>query len=200
VDLRDHLMAQDAIYVGGGSLLNLLAIWRAHALDALLMESLEAGILICGQSAGAMCWFEQAITRSSGAPATAPGLGVLPGSACVHYGSDPDRRALFRRAVGSGEIPPGIGLEDQTAALYDDGQLVETVSAREGARVWRVTPSEEKAGSAGEGSELALDSRPIVDQRAPIDALSPEIVELRQTLAARAATRRSRRGVVGRLD
>ena len=58
VDLADHLLAQDLIYVGGGSMLNLLAIWRAHGIDDVLRRCWERGVVMAGQSAGAMCWFE----------------------------------------------------------------------------------------------------------------------------------------------
>ena len=66
VDLADHLLAQDLIYVGGGSMLNLLAIWRAHGIDDVLRRCWERGVVMVGQSAGAMCWFEWGITRSAG--------------------------------------------------------------------------------------------------------------------------------------
>ena len=66
--LREHLLAQDVIYVGGGCMLNLLAIWRAHGLDAILREAWERGVVLAGLSAGSMCWFEWGVDRSSGAP------------------------------------------------------------------------------------------------------------------------------------
>jgi peptidase E len=190
VDLRRQLLAQDAIYIGGGSLVNLLAIWRAHGLERLLRECVQEEILICGQSAGAMCWFEAGITCSSGRPEPAQALGVLAGSACVHYRGEPERRSRFIRAVAEGELPPGLGIEDQAAALFEDGALRRTYSAREGAGVWEVA----------RGVERELDSRAIRDPEPSIDSLAPEILELRRTLAIRAASRRSRRSRVGRLD
>ena len=66
VALRDHLLEQDLVYVGGGSLVNLLAVWEAHDLGALLSVAWRQGIVLAGQSAGAMCWFEAGITKSSG--------------------------------------------------------------------------------------------------------------------------------------
>ncbi|MDP9188156.1 MAG: peptidase E [Actinomycetota bacterium] len=200
VDVREHLLSQDVIYAGGGSMVNLIAIWRAHGLDSILSECWEEGILICGQSAGAMCWFEQAITCSSGEPATAGGLGLLPGSACVHYLSVPQRRACFLRAIGSGRIPAGFGLEDQTGALFEGRRLAETIVARERSAVWRVERVAHGMGVGDSGAaETPLDSRRVVDQRPAIDARSSEILEFRETLAARTASRGSRRGV-GRLD
>jgi peptidase E len=74
MELRDHLLAQDLIYVGGGSLLNLLAVWEAHQLSAILSLAWRRGIVLAGQSAGAMCWFEAGITKSSGKPLPGAGL------------------------------------------------------------------------------------------------------------------------------
>src|ERR1044072_4053631 len=64
VPLREPLLAQDLIYVGGGSMVNLMAIWRAHGIDEVLREAWEQGTVLAGVSAGAMCWFEAGITDS----------------------------------------------------------------------------------------------------------------------------------------
>jgi peptidase E len=185
VDLREELLGQDVIYAGGGSLVNLIAIWRAHGLDKILRECWRDGVLICGQSAGAMCWFQGGITSSQGEPSVADGFGVLPGSACVHYLSEPDRRRRFLRAIAAGELEPGLGLEDQTGALFEDTELVETYTARDGAAVWEI--GVENGGTR----ETELQSRRLEDSRAPINGMHPEILELRQTLRSR----RDRRSV-----
>jgi dipeptidase E len=184
VDLREELLGQDVIYAGGGSMLNLVAIWRAHGLDEILRDCWRDGILICGQSAGAMIWFEGGITSSQGEPAVAGGLGLLPGSACVHYLTEPVRRRRFLRAIAAGELEPGLGLEDQTGALFEDTELVDTISAREGAEVWEVTLE------GGRVVESEFHSRHLEDSRQPINGTRSEIAELRQTLASRAAKRR----------
>jgi peptidase E len=194
VDLREKLLGQDVIYAGGGSMLNLAAIWRAHGLDEILRECWQNGILICGQSAGAMIWFQGGITSSQGEPAVAAGFGLLPGSACVHYLSEPVRRGCFLRAVAAGALGSGLGLEDQTGALFEDSELVETISARDGAAVW-------KASFEGSGViETEFPSRRLEDSRPPINEMRAEILELRQTLAARAIRRRAGRRRPGRLD
>jgi dipeptidase E len=194
MDLRDELLNQDVIYAGGGSMVNLIAIWRAHGIDEILRECWREGILICGQSAGAMVWFQGGITSSQGEPAVADGLGILPGSACVHYLTEPVRRRRFLRAITSGELEPGLGLEDQTGAFFEDAELVETVSAREGAAVWEVTP--ENAGAR----EVELHSRQLEDSRQPINDMHSDVLELRQTLATRASRRRAHRRRPGRFD
>lgn len=156
IDVSAHLMNQDAIYVGGGSLVNLVAVWRPHGIAELIEECLARGVMVVGQSAGAMCWFEAGITSSSGRPEPAEGLGLLEGSLCVHYHRDPDRRTRYLSEVGSG-IPGGYGADDQTGLLFEDGTLGEVFTAREGAGVWRVTPGVE---GAVESEVPALDIRP----------------------------------------
>ena len=133
VELRKHLLAQDAVYVGGGSLVNLLALWRAHGLDEIMREVLAAGVFVAGHSAGAMCWFEGGITRSHGAPSTASGLGLLAGTACPHYDCDEERAGAYRAAIEGG-FAPGIALDDHAGALYIGGRLVEVVAGRAAAQ------------------------------------------------------------------
>lgn len=188
VSLRRELLSQDAVFVGGGSMVNLVAIWRAHRLDEIVIDCWHAGLLLCGQSAGAMCWFEHGITSSSGRPEAAPGFGVLPGSLSVHYRLQPARRRRYLEAVAEGRLPGGLGLEDQTAVLFEDDRLAEAVTARQGALAWRV----ERRGD--EAVEEPLECRRLESRRRAIDEPVAEIIELRQTLAARAAARRGRLG------
>ncbi len=163
VDLEDHFFNQDLIYVGGGSLVNLVAVWAAHGVYELLLEALSRGVLICGQSAGAMCWFERGITTSSGTAAMADGFGLIPGSFCVHYHRDPERRTAYLAAVEAGE-PPGYGADDQAGVLFEDGVMTRTVSARGGAGVWRVD-------AAGESPLEAEDIVPAQAPAVPADSL-----------------------------
>jgi peptidase E len=142
VDVAAHLIKQDAIYVGGGSLVNLVAVWQPHGIAELVERCLEQGVMVVGQSAGAMCWFEAGITSSSGRPEPATGLGLLEGSLCVHYHRDPERRSRYLAAVGD-EIAPGFGADDQTGLLFTDGELTEVFTARESAGVWKVRPGDD---------------------------------------------------------
>ena len=99
--------------------------------------------------------------------------------------------------IGAGRMPGGIGMEDQTGALFEGGRMTESIVARAGAAVWSVEPGDNGNGAA---REEQLDSRRLEDERpAAADALSSEILEFRETLAARTASARTRRGV-GRLD
>jgi len=140
-DLRELILSQDIVYVGGGSMRNLLAIWREHAIDALLREAWESGVVLAGLSAGAMCWFQSGITRSAGSPAPAAGLGFLPGSMTVHCDGDPTRLPVFLDAIGRGVLPDGYAVDDGVGLLFDGEQLVRVVSSRPEARAYRVQRS-----------------------------------------------------------
>lgn len=138
IALRDHLLEQDLVYVGGGSLLNLLAVWEAHDLAEILTLAWRQGVVLAGQSAGAMCWFEAGITTSSGVPTEAAGLGLLGGSLCVHYNNEPERRTAYLAAVGNG-MPGGYGLDDYAGLLWEGDGSPSALTARRGARAYRVT-------------------------------------------------------------
>jgi peptidase E len=131
--LRDIILDQDIIYVGGGSMRNLLAIWGAHGLDMLLVEAYRAGVILAGLSAGAMCWFQGGITRSSGLPEPFKGLGLLEHSLSVHADGDPLRLPVFLDAVKNGDLPGGWAVDDGAGLLFEDGKLERIVSARPGA-------------------------------------------------------------------
>lgn len=149
-DLREHVLAQDVIYVGGGNTANMLAVWRAHGFDALLREAWEGGALLCGGSAGMICWFEAGVTDSFGPQLEGmrDGLGFLPGSACPHYDGEERRRPVYRSLVDDG-FPPGYAADDGVALHFVGTELREVVSVADGARAYRVEP----------GAETPIDAR-----------------------------------------
>ncbi len=174
VDLADHLLAQDLIYVGGGSLLNLLAIWRAHGIDDVLRRCWERGVVMVGQSAGAMCWFEWGITRSTGAARPAPGLGLIAGTLSVHYHRDPDRRSRLLEQVAELGIT-GYGVDDGAGILICGTEIRGAVSAREDAAAWRVSVDE-----GGRAGEVRMAAAPLPSPRPAIDELPDAVVEMRE--------------------
>jgi dipeptidase E len=140
VDVRRLLLDQDIVYVGGGSMRNMLAIWRSHGLDEILRECWEQGVVLAGLSAGAMCWFQGGVTTSSGRPAPAAGLGLLEGSLTVHLDGEPERRPVYVDAVASGALPPGWMADDGVGLLFQDGALARVVGNRAGTHCIRVEP------------------------------------------------------------
>jgi dipeptidase E len=139
-DLRDLALQQDLIYVSGGNTANALAIWRTHGFDEILREAWEAGVVLAGWSAGMLCWFEAAVTDSFGPELEGmrDGLGFLPGSACPHYDGEAERRPVYTKLVADG-FPPGLAADDGVALRFEGTELAETVSARAGARAYRVS-------------------------------------------------------------
>jgi dipeptidase E len=186
--LREHLLSQDLIYVGGGSMVNLLAVWRAHGIDEILLDAWRRGTVLCGQSAGAMCWFERGISRSVGRASIVEGLGAVPGILSVHYHRDPDRRDALLRAVRErGGI--GYGVDDGAGLLIRGADIAEAISGAEGARVWRVERDDD-----GEPQEHAVEAAPLPSPRPAIDEAAHEVAEMRRVRASRAGVPRLRRG------
>ena len=100
IPVAELLAEADIVYVGGGSTANMLAVWRLHGIDTMLRAADERGAVLTGSSAGANCWFDASVTDSFGNE-LAPlhdGLGLLAGSFCPHYDSEPQRRPVYRRA------------------------------------------------------------------------------------------------------
>lgn len=139
---RDHLLAQDVIYVGGGNTANALGIWRRHGIDTVLRESWERGIVLCGVSAGMICWFESCCTDSFGPLAALhDGLGFLPGSACPHFDGEVDRRPRYHAMIAEGlpnGLPGGWAADDGAALRFEGTALREAVASRPHARAYRV--------------------------------------------------------------
>jgi peptidase E len=136
--LADIVLEQDVVYVGGGSMRNLLAIWRAHELDELLVEAWRRGIVLAGLSAGAMCWFAGGVTRSSGPLEVIGGLGLLPGSFTVHADGEPERLPVWLAAVRSGELPGGWAADDGVGLLFHGTRMTRVVTSRPGTAALRV--------------------------------------------------------------
>lgn len=139
-DPRALLLAQDVIYAGGGSVANLLALWRLHGLDAVLREAWEAGVVLTGVSAGSICWHIGGTTDSFGPElrAVTNGLGLLPYGNGVHYDSEERRRPLLQSLVAAGTLPLSYATDDGAGLYYAGTGLVEAVSDRPGAGAYRI--------------------------------------------------------------
>jgi len=136
-DLRAHLLAQDIIYVGGGSVISLLGVWRAHGIDQILHEAWMRGIILCGVSAGSLCWFRDAVSAFHGEPTRVSGLGFLPWSNTVHYDGEKDRDRAYRQLLADG-LCAGYAAEDGAALHFVGTRLARVVSSRPKARAYRM--------------------------------------------------------------
>lgn len=143
-DVRAHLLSQDVLLVGGGSVVNLMAVWQAHRLAHVMRECWDAGLVLAGWSAGSLCWHLGGPTDSFGdslAPFT-EGLGFVPYSNGVHDDlDDQPRRSTYREYVAQGVLPAGYTTEDGVGLHYIGTGLHEAVSVRDGARAWKVEPA-----------------------------------------------------------
>ena len=129
-DPESFLLEQDVIYVGGGRTRNMLALWREWGLVEILHKALEEGVILSGVSAGAICWFKQAVSMVSGNLSVLDCLGFLPGSLCPHYDSQPARQPVYKQFLAQGEILPGFGVGYGVALHFVDGELVQGGASR----------------------------------------------------------------------
>jgi dipeptidase E len=142
---RDHrieeahrrLLDSDLVYVGGGSVISLLGAWRAHGLDVTLRRAWERGVVMCGLSAGSLCWFAEAVSAFHGPPRWIRGLGLLPYSNCVHLDAEPEREDAYCDMLAAGMVK-GFAAEDGAALHFVGDRLARAVGSRPGARAYRM--------------------------------------------------------------
>jgi peptidase E len=140
-DVEGTVLDQDVVWVMGGSVANLLAVWRVHGLDEILRRAWQAGVVLTGISAGSICWYQGGTTDSFG-PDLRPvtnGLGFLPYSNGVHYDSDAGRRPLIHQLVADGTLPTAHCTDDGVGLHYRGTELVEATSEIDGKAAYLVT-------------------------------------------------------------
>jgi peptidase E len=133
-DVEGHLLEQDVVWVNGGSVANLLAVWRVHGLDAVFPRVWEAGVVLAGVSAGSICWYAGGTTDSFGPElrVVTDGLGLLPYGNGVHYDSEERRRPTVHRAVAQGARPTTHCTDDGVGLDYRGTELLEAVAEVDG--------------------------------------------------------------------
>ncbi|MBK8505473.1 MAG: peptidase E [Saprospiraceae bacterium] len=132
VSFEETLLSMDAIVVGGGNTLNMMAIWKAQGIDTVLKKALERGIVLAGGSAGSLCWFENGTTDSRPIElSVVEGLGFLPFSHCPHYDSEENRRPLYHKNIKSGLFKPGYAMDNNAGIIFKNGKPLKVVSIEE---------------------------------------------------------------------
>ena len=137
--LQDIVLAQDIVYVSGGSMRNLLAIWSAHGLDRLLVGGLatrhrpgraerRGDVLVCRRHQ-LLEWPARAYCL---------GMGLLEGSLTVHADGEPERLPVWLAAVRSAPSPGGWAVDDGVGLLFRGRRLERVVNSRPGAGAQRV--------------------------------------------------------------
>ncbi|HET9021351.1 MAG TPA: peptidase E [Ornithinibacter sp.] len=140
-DVPGHLLAADVVWVGGGSVANLLAVWDVHGLRPAMRAAWESGVVLAGVSAGAICWYVGGCTDSFGPKlrAVTNGLALLPYGSGVHYDSEEARRPTIHSLVADGTLPETHCTDDGVGLVYRGTELVEAVSEVDGKGAYVVT-------------------------------------------------------------
>jgi peptidase E len=143
-DAAELLLAQDVVWVFGGSVAGLLAMWRLHGVDRAMRAAWAAGVVLTGVSAGSICWHVGGTTDSFGPDlrAVTDGLALVPFSNGVHYDSEQQRRPAFHRLIGDGTLPAGYATDDGVGILYRGTEFVEAVREVDDAAAYWVTRSD----------------------------------------------------------
>ena len=154
-DITAHLLEQDVVWVWGGSVAGLLAMWELHGVGDAMRTAWEAGVVLTGVSAGSICWHVGGTTDSFG-PDLRPitnGLGLLPYSNGVHYDSEEQRRPLFQSLVADGTLPAGYATDDGVGLLYRGTEMVQAYAEVDEAAAYSV-----ERGPDGTAVETRLDT------------------------------------------
>jgi dipeptidase E len=153
--MRELVLSQDVILVGGGNTKSMLAVWHAYGLPALLREAWQKGIILAGSSAGAICWFEQCLTDSYADEYTALDcLGILPGSCCPHFNEPTARKKTYHRLVEQGKLRPGIAIDEQVAVHFVGDIVYQVLTTDKKTGAYEVGLQGKKAVQKGLGSKL----------------------------------------------
>ena len=143
----------EVLQLGGGNTLRLLAQWRLSGLDQVLMQAARQGTLLAGVSAGAVAWFDFALSDAGGQGLQPlAGLGLVAGSCCPHYNTEPARPPAFEAAIAQGRLPNGLAIDDGVAVLLNQHGPQQVFSARPGAGAYRLT----QTGDGAVTTRLAL--------------------------------------------
>ena len=139
-NLEKFIMEKDIIHVGGGNTKLIMEIWQKTGADKILKKAWEAGIILTGMSAGAICWFDDGITNPApGKLDRLPCLGILKGSFCPHYEDRADLKKAFHKLISEGTIKEGYGVEDSAALHFVDTELIRVISSKPGATAYKVS-------------------------------------------------------------
>lgn len=120
---EERLSGSDLVWVGGGSVANLLSLWRLHGIDAAMRSAWERGVILGGVSAGSICWHLGGTTDSFGQilqPVT-NGLGLLPYANGVHYDVETQRRPLLHQLIQDEVLAPLAYATDNKVGVWYEG-------------------------------------------------------------------------------
>ena len=142
---EESLLQMDAIIVGGGNTLNMVAIWKAQGIDTVLRKAYDKGIILAGGSAGSLCWFTNGITDSRPQKLSiVQGLGFINASHCPHFSGEKERKPLYESYILKNEMQPGYACDDLAGMLFQNGKLVKALSLNKDNNVYYVSVKDAK--------------------------------------------------------
>ncbi|MBQ3116685.1 MAG: peptidase E [Clostridia bacterium] len=130
--IKGKIQMADCIYIGGGDTIFMLEKWKELGLDKLLIDAYNEGKIICGLSAGAICWFNDMYTDyeimrgQSSEYVLRKGLGILEGAMCPHFN---EREQDFVEALKKGSLKGAYCVENDCALEFIDGKFSKVISA-----------------------------------------------------------------------
>ncbi len=137
VTFEENLMSMDAIIVGGGNTMNMIAIWKVQGIDTVLRKAYNKGIILGGGSAGSICWFQGGTTDSRPKDlSVCEGLGFIPTSQSPHWLHEPLRKAVYRDAILTGKLNPGYACDDASAILFQNEKYIKSVAVDTLNKTW----------------------------------------------------------------
>ena len=137
---EENLLGMDAIIIGGGSTLNMMAIWKAQGIDTVLRKAYDKGIIMAGGSAGSLCWFQAGYSDSRPKHLSiVNGLGFIAASHCPHYHSEPMRKPLYLDAVLKGSLAAGYACDDMAGMLFENEKYIKSVATNDTNNTWYIS-------------------------------------------------------------
>ena len=140
INLVEHIKKQDIIFVGGGNTKSMLAVWKDWGLDSLLEEAYKNGVIMCGVSAGAICWFNKGITDSwADDLAIMDCLGFVDGVCCPHYDEEPTRRPYVKDSLDNADFDECMGVEGNAALHIINEESYKSVNFGDNKNSYRIS-------------------------------------------------------------
>ena len=147
IDLQDmnivnkKITEANIIYVGGGNTLRLMNILRKYHIDEMLRSAGESGAILCGVSAGAICWHNfgnsdsRRFTSNSTQLIKVTGLGFIPALFCPHYDGENARQEDLKRMM---KTTKGVALafENCTALKIVDNEYC-VLKIKQESKAWK---------------------------------------------------------------
>ncbi|MGB1241664.1 MAG: Type 1 glutamine amidotransferase-like domain-containing protein [Chitinophagales bacterium] len=136
-DLNSFLLQQDILYIGGGNTKNMLVLWKEWGIDQILRQAYQKGILLCGISAGSLCWFEQGLSDAIPNKLTTLNcLGFIEGSNCPFFNAEV-KRETYKTMLQNQQIMEGIATEMGVGLHYENEYLTKVISSRKSAKAYQ---------------------------------------------------------------